>query len=336
MRDLISVIMSVYNEEDYIADAIDSILEQTYDNFEFIIIDDCSKDNTSSIIRTFKDNRIRFIQNTENLGLTRNLNKAIDMAKGTFIARMDSDDISLPDRFEKQLGYLYDHPEISLVSCQTETFGDKNLIENVISDPDILKATMLIRPVLAHPGFMFRREIIDNGFRYDETFRQAQDYDFAARLTRTRNIAIVTPVLLRYRAHKNQVSSKSENSQFGNADRVRKMLLNELGIDLCDKDWDEYHNLVCENKVEGLDTFLYNAGIINRIIKANDKKMIYDSSVLETALWNQMWLWVLRNKSIAIILSYRKMCDNNSYRKKLFWVQVCELIKRKAKINFMK
>ena len=330
MRDLISVIMSVYNEENYIADAIGSILEQTYDNFELIIIDDCSKDKTPDIIRTFNDKRIRFVQNTENVGLTCNLNKALEMAKGTFIARMDSDDISLPERFERQLCYLYDHPEISLVSCQTETFGDKKLVENVIKDPDILKATMLIRPVLAHPGFMFRREVIEKGFRYDESFRQAQDYDFAARLTRAKDIAIVTPVLLRYRAHKYQVSSKSESSQFSNADRVRKMLLSELEIELCDKDWDEYHKFVCETKVKDLSSILYNVRIINRIIEANDNKKIYDGSKLEIALWNQIWLWVLRNKSLSIILDYRKICSNNRFRKKLFWIQVRELIKRKV------
>lgn len=105
---MISVVMSVYNAEKYLPEAIESILHQTYSNFEFIIINDCSNDRSLSIIKEYslKDNRIVLINNSANLGLTKNLNKAISVAKYEFIARMDADDVSLPDRFERQMNFL--------------------------------------------------------------------------------------------------------------------------------------------------------------------------------------------------------------------------------------
>lgn len=113
---LISVIMSVYNESEYIAEAIESILKQTYKKFEFIIVDDCSTDETPEIIKHYaeSDNRIIFVQNETNLGLTQNLNKALNISNGAYIARMDGDDISLPERFERQIEFLNEHKEIML------------------------------------------------------------------------------------------------------------------------------------------------------------------------------------------------------------------------------
>ena len=106
-KDLISVVMSNYNtEESYLRASIESILNQTYENFEFIIVDDCSTDNSIDVIESYSDKRIKLIKNKENMGLTKSLNVAIKEAKGEFIARMDADDISLPQRFEKQVEFL--------------------------------------------------------------------------------------------------------------------------------------------------------------------------------------------------------------------------------------
>lgn len=330
-KELISVIMSVYNEQEYISEAIESVLNQTYDNFEFIIIDDCSTDKTVDIIDKYakSDSRVVLYQNKSNHGLTKNLNIALKKAKGKYIARMDGDDICLQERFEKQVDYLEKHEDITLVSCQTQTFGDENLIENVISDSEILRCTMLIRPVLAHPGFMFRRSILDEGFEYDESFKQAQDYDFAARLTRKHKISIVTPVLLKYRAHKGQVSSKSMSSQFANADRVRKYLFEELGIELSDIEWDSYHKFICEEKTDDFDTFIENAKIIEMIIVANKRKNIYTYEKLKIALWNQLFLWLIRNKKIFMLIRYKMICSGDKQLKHLFYKQVIKILKRK-------
>ena len=115
---MISVIMSVYNDREYIRQSLDSLLAQTERDFEIVILDDHSGDDTVSIIRQYRDVRIRLYLNEENRGLTRNLNSALQLARGKFIARMDGDDICRPQRFEKQLAFLRSDPSLMLVSCR--------------------------------------------------------------------------------------------------------------------------------------------------------------------------------------------------------------------------
>jgi len=111
----VSILMGVYNEQEYLAESISSILNQTSENFELIIIDDASKDNFSEIVQQFDDERIRLLENKTNLGLTKSLNRGLDLAAGKYIARQDADDISEPDRLERQVAFLEDNEEIALV-----------------------------------------------------------------------------------------------------------------------------------------------------------------------------------------------------------------------------
>lgn len=211
---LVSVVMSVYNDEQYLKESLDSIFAQTIQDFELIIVDDCSTDRTVEIIESYHDDRIRLICNSENRGLTRNLNTALEYVQGTYIARMDGDDKSRPERFEKQIAYLEQHPELMLISCRTHMFGEEDLISQIQGTPKQLQAMMLIRPVLAHPGFMMRGELItQEGFRYDESYRSAQDYNFAARVAKKFEIGVTPEILLDYRVHKKQVSSKKSGEQ---------------------------------------------------------------------------------------------------------------------------
>lgn len=118
-----SVIMAAYNAQEYIAEAIESILKQTFTDFEFIIIDDASTDNTSAIIHSYDDGRIKLIKNTVNLGLTKSLNIGLKHANGKYIIRTDADDVNLIDRFEKQIKYMESNPHIMLSSCSMIIFG---------------------------------------------------------------------------------------------------------------------------------------------------------------------------------------------------------------------
>ncbi len=298
---LISVIMSVYNEECYLQDAIDSILAQTVQDFELIIVDDCSTDRTREILRRYQDPRIHVIWNEENRGLTANLNLAISLAKGQYIARMDGDDLSHPDRFEKELRYLQEHPELKLISCRTETFGNETLRSDIQGDPEYLRCRMLVRPVLAHPGFLVRGEVFrELGFRYDESFRQAQDYDLAARLSREYSIGICPEVLLSYRAHKGQVSQKAGGSQFANADRVRSRLLQELEIVFDESEWTDYHQLVLENRTDDVAMMKRVVTLLDRIAAQNEEKHVYDSQVLKGTLGSILADWMIRTKSRKI------------------------------------
>jgi glycosyltransferase involved in cell wall biosynthesis len=143
----ISVVMSVYNGEKYLRQAIESILQQTYTDFEFIIIDDGSTDSSREIIQSYDDKRIRLVINEQNIGLTKSLNKGIRLAKGEFIARMDADDISLPQRFEKQVAYLDSHPEVGVLGTYANIIDHRGkIINNIIfpTEHETILWTMLL------------------------------------------------------------------------------------------------------------------------------------------------------------------------------------------------
>lgn len=178
----ISVVMSVFNAEKYLASAIESILCQTYSDFELILINDQSTDGSKQIILEYaqKDPRIVVLENEENIGLTKSLNKGIAVAKGEYIARMDADDISVPDRFEKQVAFLEEHPEYSFVSCIGRYIDENGNPEQLRYFPETneeIYAMMHKVDCVMHPGVIFRRLDIAKIGNYCEDFRVVQDYD---------------------------------------------------------------------------------------------------------------------------------------------------------------
>ncbi len=178
----VSVVMSVFNAEKYLKEAVESILNQTFHDFEFIIINDCSTDLSSSILSDFAntDNRIVLLSNESNMGLTKSLNKGLDIAKGEYIARMDSDDISVSTRLEKQVLFLDQHPEYSFVSCIGQYIDENGTFEQLRKFPETNDEIYKMMPkvdAVMHPGVMFRRADIEKIGNYCEDFRVVQDYD---------------------------------------------------------------------------------------------------------------------------------------------------------------
>ena len=305
---LISVIMSTYNDELYIEESLQSILNQTLTDFELIIYDDCSTDHTVEKIRAFHDPRIQLICNEENCGLTKNLNKGLRIAKGKYIARMDGDDISEQTRFEKQVAFFEEHPAVYLISCHAQNFGESDLVNRIRGNSEVLRCRMLIRPVFAHPGFMMRRELIEEGFFYDETFRTAQDYEFAVRAAGTHEIGMVPEILLHYRVHKKQISNTANGNQVTNADRVRQKQLEQLKITLSGEEQQVYHDWVYERKPQSFEEFVEASALLQRFVTANEKTGIYDGRVLEKTLKRLLYTWVIRNKNLKYICRFPKIC----------------------------
>ena len=278
---LVSVIMSVYNGEKYLVQAIDSILNQTYQNFEFIIIDDCSTDNSSHILQEYaqKDSRIKIIKKEVNQGLKgfiKNLNLGISLAKGKYIARMDADDISLPERFQKQVDFLENNPEITLVGAQLNLINEQNKITGeaiaALQHRDIVKRiTSQIQ--LFHPVIMFRK---DQNIQYREKFLYCEDYDLYLNLiTQGKKLANLNEKLLHYRILESSISRKGDN--FVKKLMVEKALYfyklrKENGQDLYEtfnnEEVLEINNFEFKNKIEELFFALEAA------IKLNKKEKI--------------------------------------------------------------
>jgi glycosyltransferase involved in cell wall biosynthesis len=224
--------MAAYNGAGFLPAAIDSILNQTYGDFEFIIIDDGSSDATPEVIRGYTDPRIRPVHNPQNLGLIGSLNRGLDLARGEFVARMDADDEALPRRFEEQVRFFDAHPEIGLCGTAIETFGARTERWALECEPARVRCQMLFDSGLSHPTAMFRRSILEaNNLRYDPAYLHAEDYALWVRLAETTEVANLPLVLLKYRLHPGSVSHTSRAVQQDTADRIRREQLHRLGVD---------------------------------------------------------------------------------------------------------
>jgi glycosyltransferase involved in cell wall biosynthesis len=207
----ISVIMPVFNEENYLRASIESILNQTFSDFEFIIIDDGSTDNTSKIIESYKDNRIQFIKNKKK-GIVKQLNFGINVANSQIIARMDADDVAECNRFEEQFDYLRQHPEVHVVGSNVLYLNEKSKIICEKKYPQYhndIEFMMPIESSVCHPSVMMRKEIFKNERQYSENFKYAEDYElFINLLVDGYKFYNIQKLLLRYRVPVSRIDQK--------------------------------------------------------------------------------------------------------------------------------
>ena len=213
MNPLISVVMSVYNAEQFISETIESVLHQTYTNFEFIIIDDASTDDSNSIIRSYNDPRMRIHVNHENFGLTRSLNIGLNMASGEYIVRQDADDVSHITRFQKQLDFFRTNPYFDILGTQANYIyenGDNAKgfrIHKPLTKPAILFSLTYDSPFI-HSTVMFKRKSVWGKLKgYDELFRTSQDLQLWSRASKELSLANMSEALLNFRIVKTSVSS---------------------------------------------------------------------------------------------------------------------------------
>jgi len=234
MNELISVIIPVYNEEKHIEESINSIIKQTYKNLEIIVIDDGSTDGSLDILKKFQkfDSRIALVSR-ENKGLITTLNEGVDLSKGVYIARMDADDISLPNRLFEQVEYLKNNAEIDIVGTQAIGIGaDGKFIKNINKprSSNEINTYMLLNSPLIHPSIVIRRKCIKLNL-FDEKDYLAEDYGAWLRLNTGKNIANLKGRLIKYRIHPGSISQQKKEEQFENTKKIRKRnLINSFFI----------------------------------------------------------------------------------------------------------
>lgn len=219
----ISVVMSVYNGGAYLAEAIESILGQTFADFEFIIVNDGSSDNTGDILKEYslKDSRIKIISH-ENQGLTRSLNNAVDLARGRFIARQDADDVSYPDRLEKQIHRMKaDSGLLLLGACSDDVHNDGLKTRWGFHDDSKIRSVVFVKTPFPHSTAMMRADACKSLGGYDESFRTAQDMEFWMRFAKAGRIAMLDDALILRRVEKNSISVSRRKRQFYDALRAR-------------------------------------------------------------------------------------------------------------------
>ena len=206
----VSVLMPVYNTRpEHLREAMESILSQTFTDFEFLILNDASADPAvEEVVKSFSDPRIVYAVNGKNLGISGSRNRLLDMAQGEYLAVMDHDDISLPERFARQVAFLDEHPDVGLVGSLVENMADGEVKPRPAEDVDI-KKMLMIHCNLSHPSCMLRRSVLEeHNIRYEALFSPAEDYALFARLMPVTRFAILQEPLFRYRAWAGNTSHK--------------------------------------------------------------------------------------------------------------------------------
>ncbi len=227
---LVSVILPAYNAEKTIGETIESILQQTFSDFEFIIINDGSTDRTEEAVLSYKDERIKYYANDTNKGLIYTLNKGLSLAKGKYIARMDADDIALPERFEKQIQILENNPSIIVCGSLIKEFGNKPKHPFVAPEKSENIKNLLIRQnCIAHPSTMIRKNILEeHNIQYDKEYIHAEDYNLWIDLSDLGDFYNIQETLLLYRISDVQISQVAKQKQHDVANLCRRKYIYNL------------------------------------------------------------------------------------------------------------
>lgn len=232
----ISVIIPVYNAQKYLREALDSMLSQTFKDFEVLCVDDCSTDSSWDILQEYasKDQRIKVFKNEENLRLAGNLNKLLGLVDKNvkYIVRMDNDDISLPQRLQVQFDFMEEHPEVDICGAWIEYFGVNNkVVKHPTEHKEIVKR-LQVGCVIAHPTVIMRKSFVDNNtIQYDRNYL-LEDYELWARcfVDYDAVFANIPQVLLKYRVHPEQISMGVGNTIYNQNEKIKDYIFNSLSF----------------------------------------------------------------------------------------------------------
>jgi len=286
----ISVILPVYNAEEFLSDSIESILQQTFEDFELIIINDGSTDRSKDIALSYKDKRVKYIENKNNQGLIKSLNKGLHFAEGKYIARMDADDICHNTRFEKQISYFENNPDVDIVGTGQYIIGSQRIIYHKPTNEEN-RIRLLLQPVVGHSTVMMKKDILNqNKLYYDKNAIYAEDYklwvDSSLCGLVIRNI---DECLCGYRVHGNQISNQQNATQRFVANRIRISYAKYF-----------FHHIIAGNEIEylylihGIDPSLklqYAENIEKlycRLLTENSIHSFFDKELFEEFLKQQI------------------------------------------------
>lgn len=289
----VSVVMPVYNVALYIEEAIDSILSQTYEDFELIVIDDSSTDNTREIVSSYKDPRVILIKNEIKSGIANILNIAIKQARGEFIARMDGDDISLPNRLQIQIDFLDNNPSIALCSCALKMFGSDDKVWIREANFENIKISMFFHSPILHATSVFRKDVfIKNNLFYNQDTFPAEDYDLWSRSVLKCELINIPNILYLYRIHNYQTTN-----DLNKVNVIRDIKIKYLLSTISDYEVNEAEQFV-DNFIDGKGLIKNNYKdlelLYRRVIELNERKHFFSSDLLEKRLkrhyQNQLFL----------------------------------------------
>lgn len=271
-KPMVTVLMSVYNGERFLREAIDSILDQTFTNFEFLIVNDGSTDKSVEIIESYKDTRIRLINNEKNLKLIASLNKGISLARGKYIARMDCDDISMPDRLEKEVNFLESSLDYGLVGTYYTVIDGEGKEQYNVSYPssnELIKLFLSLNCPLAHGSIMGRTELFKQNLYGSEESYAVEDYELWTRMSKVTKIHNIPEYLFKYRVYGESFSDSKTQLMYNQTLEIsKKLYINNKN---------EYKQLVKKQILEDAYTEEKEETVayINKWLKSFAKRFLY-------------------------------------------------------------
>jgi len=277
LQDKITVLTTVFNGKEFLKEAIESTLNQTHKNFDFLIIDDCSSDNSVSIIKSYNDPRIKLVRNKKNLGTAETINKALSLIDSKYVVRLDQDDVSLPTRIEEQIGYLNEFPNLDIV-CSWEHTIDQN--GKIIRDwkTQINNYGEFIGPVLLglcpiwHPSIAFKKQSMIKVGGFNKEYTRAEDFEVTVRMALNRlNAGVVPQFLLLQREHQNRQSVQFEKEQKKMNKKVHNEALNFFIKNINLNSFVNYLSLESKSSFEKKDLIRFSE-ILNTLFENVTKK----------------------------------------------------------------
>lgn len=317
----ISVLMAVYNGEKFISESIDSILNQTFEDFELIIVDDCSTDGSAEVINQYKDSRIKYYRNRKNLGQTLSLNKGIELAQGTYIARIDHDDVSHKRRLERQLDFLESNPDHALCGTLAKVISENGkkiyTVRSERNDSEYLKCKLFFENVIFHSSAFFSTQLAKK-WLYDSSFTIAQDYDLWIKFGQSHKIGVLNEQLVSLRKHRDNASELLSETGVREVKDILGLGLKRLNIDYHPSEL-ELHYKMCSESLKPEDNINRLNTWISKIIKKNlehgEYNPTYFRSFIVKKLINSLLKFSYRNRSFPLLLKGLKEYNRvESYR----------------------
>lgn len=296
MTPTVSVLLPVYNGSKYLAAAIQSIVDQTYRDWELLVLDDGSTDDSIAVANSFEDERVKVLPNGENMGVAKTLNRGISLARGSLIARMDADDEAMPQRFARQVRFFESHPDVALLGTNALSAETGKPTFAVPLEHDRIRCNLLFNCSFLHPTVMWRaEEFRRHGLSYEED-PTAEDYDLWERACRVVETANLFEPLLRYRNDPEVKVTAYVRQQKAGGRRIRERSLRAMGLDPTVEEMEVHHAVSYDNLPQpaiGLDRVDQWLG---KMVEANRRTKEMGQQALRERLHQQRYYHIVKNR----------------------------------------
>ncbi len=324
----ISVLMPVYNGERFIAESIHSVFNQTFTDFELLVIDDGSTDQSAAIVSSFKDKRIRLVRNEKNRGLVAVRNQAIELSRGEYLAWLDADDIALPDRLKQESSFLDAHHEVGLIGCAAAIIDEEGKRTGIVwknaTPPEKMSVMLLFHNCFTQSSVMLRRPALLNE-KYREGFAPAEDYELWTRIAATKKCMNLPKVLTLYRKHRSVSGSNTEKGRVA-IERITRSELQKLGIN---PTGEEYRLHRTNYGYDGNDLYKFldaRESWLMRLKEANTSAQRFDTKIFDEVL-AERWLASCSANASGGLRVWRRFWDSELLRGVKIGQQLMSILK---------